>query len=234
MWWERLNKAAILITISTALSSFVLWLFSPEVRFRVAEFVTTLRKPVQFQLPIFSLIVVSLMILFLIGLHFHPFSQWRFFSRPKSSRDVIKDWRVNSNLHIDGKYLQADAGEQLRDGAWKISIKEAGGKGIYGPYIKLQPGKYCASFRIKIDKQSDLREHLADLDVSVDRAGKNLIKRPITSADFIHSNRYENFDLVFDLDKEAQNVEFRIRTVDGYIGQRYIIVDRVSLIKRSV
>jgi hypothetical protein len=233
--WERLEKIGLILGIPASIVT-LLSLVSTDIRAwlisRLGELIKALITPIE--VPASIIIVAILLFLFLIGLRFHPLSEWIILSQRKSKTNVLKIWRIAHELSRSPDELPADAGERLRNGAWKIGIREAQSKGTYGPYMPLESGKYRVSFRMKVDDRTDTSIQLGTLDVSTHMPTNFLEKRSVSTTDFYRSNKYQNFDLDFDLDEETANMEFRFRTVGNYVGDRYVVIDRVTLMRRSL
>ncbi len=153
-----------------------------------------------------------------------------------SDSSPFKPWRVDRTLHErwgeETLGLIGDAGHRTSDHEWEIHIREASGHGIYGPYIQLHPGNYRAIFHLKVDSKSGGDVYLATLDVTSGGStgpAKCLAMRDIYSWDFVNENRYQDFQLIFQLFVREREVEFRLRTNPARPTDRRLTFDYVEL-----
>jgi hypothetical protein len=94
---------------------------------------------------------------------------------------------------------------------------------IYGPYIPVGIGEFCARFYLKA-KNITSDTSFAILDVAGDWGAVQLAKMNIAKADFSNS-RYNYIDLDFKTSKRFTNIEFRIY----YYGHADIYFDHLEL-----
>ncbi len=166
-------------------------------------------------IPLFMVIIMGVLISALLR-------SYRF--RLKLGRNIGK-WRVNNPIL---RNMHCEVGHVVEGGAWEIALQDAGGQGIYGPYIpSLEKGQYRAIFSLKIDENWG-DHNLGILDVAYG-GGKTYIEKPLKSSDFAHKNHYERIYLDFTLNEDMENVEFRVRTNPK--EKRLLTFDYVALYK---
>ena len=77
----------------------------------------------------------------------------------------------------------------------------------YGPYIWLPPGKYEATFRLKISNFTD--KYIITLDVAKNLGREILVSSILTGKNFSQPNTWQEFSLSFTLEELTPLVEFR-------------------------
>jgi hypothetical protein len=94
---------------------------------------------------------------------------------------------------------------------------------VFGPYVSLGPGKYRATFRLKVrdNKQS---KSVVGLSVVAQDAARLFATRDVKGTDFRSSRGYQGFDVEFTTTGE-KDFEFRVR----YLGNTELFVDKVAL-----
>lgn len=98
---------------------------------------------------------------------------------------------------------------------------------VFGPHAPLIPGRYRASFQVKVDQL--MNRPFATLDVAC-RQGEQILKdKKLSGKDFKEPNQYETFSLDFEL-KQTEKIEFRILINDRSLN---IWSDKVVLEKLS-
>ncbi len=100
---------------------------------------------------------------------------------------------------------------------------------IFGPYVRIHPGKYRVEFTLKT-ADNTLLGHLASLDVFTHEDGYPRASRDITGADFTAPNHYQRLALDFETDHTLEDVEFRVQ----YSGQGELWLDRIDLTPLAV
>jgi uncharacterized membrane protein len=104
----------------------------------------------------------------------------------------------------------------------------------YGPYMFLPPGKYKATFLLKISPSPQKPdEHILTLSISAN-IGKNILAEyKLNGTDFLNNNKaldWQKFTLEFPAEDNLENVEFRGLTpssnFDIYLA--YIMVEKMS------
>jgi hypothetical protein len=137
---------------------------------------------------------------------------------------VNREWRVTN----DRTQLRAATGQPSGGGAWELETDEPKSWAIFGPYQPLARGKYCATFRLKINHLAG-DEAVADIDVAARHGKKRLAVRSLTVKDFRHADDYQDFPLEFHLLQDENEVEFRVSTSGA---RRRLTLDRVILTRR--
>jgi len=156
------------------------------------------------------------------------------FKRGASKR---RDFRLyidnfaTSTAQLNTFEKQAGPGLKVADKTSPTGISIVARKGsanegyiVYGPYVKLAPGRYKALYRMKAG-------HLANgpvcrIDVVTDFGKTALAEKVITGADFGEKNKWRRYELEFDIvGAPADKLEFRVY----YMGGADLYVDLVRL-----
>lgn len=148
--------------------------------------------------------------------------------KPRPTIQIFKKWRIG-NSESEKIYLSYHLGREMHDGSWEIQFSQATETKcmIYGPYIRLKPGKYKIVYRIKID------DHLGNdriglvLHVSSEKANKTLARRDINIRDFKQSDVFQDFPIIVDVYKEEPDVEFRLQAMPATSGS--MVIDYIEL-----
>lgn len=140
---------------------------------------------------------------------------------------LVGQWKVTTT-QVQAGTLIADAG-RIIDEEWTIVTPDELGRGFYGPYAVLFPNKYRATFYLKIEDKSGSDENLVTIDATSDYAKNCFRRKDLTVGDFIHSNQYQAVNLDFEVETEAKDVEFRLRTSPTFGARKRITFDRVEL-----
>lgn len=121
--------------------------------------------------------------------------------------------RVGSLQHIDGKnYI--------------VTKKGQSGYALYGPYVTLDPGAYCVTFRLKLSEPSSVEPDTICGRLEVTTAGGKVI---LAQTNLYRSRLLErnHIQLVFHLSASSQ-VEYRVETN----GMASFAVDCERVVKR--
>ncbi len=94
---------------------------------------------------------------------------------------------------------------------------------LFGNYIPLEAGKYKVTFTLKVDNNK-LDERVATIDVVVDEARDQLACVALAGTNFISSNVYQDFDLIFNSSGQ-KDFEFRVQ----HYGNCDLWADKVTL-----
>lgn len=132
--------------------------------------------------------------------------------------DEAEVYQLNpSRVRLECEHMPWEVGADLFDAAASGGMARAvSGKNrkerkrylCFGPSAPLSPGRYRASFRLKIGAPGG-NELLATVDACVERGEKILARREIASAEFSKPEQYQDFQIEFDLPR-LQLVEFRV------------------------
>ncbi len=137
---------------------------------------------------------------------------------------VNGEWRVMS----DKMQLRAVTGQPSGGGAWELETGEPKRWAIFGPYQPLARGKYCATFRLKINHLAG-DDPVAEIDVAARHGQKRLAVRSLTVKDFRRADEYQDFPLEFHLLQDENEVEFRVSTSGA---KRRLTLEHVRLARR--
>ncbi|MGH7266413.1 MAG: DUF2079 domain-containing protein [Candidatus Rokuibacteriota bacterium] len=94
---------------------------------------------------------------------------------------------------------------------------------VWGPYLRLPPGRYEVAFRLKA--RARVPDGVARLEVTTDMGNRVLAERTVRGTDFRHANTYEEFRLGVQTGEALANVEFRVH----FRGGRGMWIDRIHL-----
>ena len=95
---------------------------------------------------------------------------------------------------------------------------------IYGPFIKLAPGKLVVKFRLKSPDNLST-DKAAFLDVSADFGKTILGSKTIQFCDFERANAFQEFEVPIELNRTFDGMEFRVL----YLGAGELSFDRVTI-----
>jgi hypothetical protein len=98
---------------------------------------------------------------------------------------------------------------------------------IYGPFVKLNKGKYTVLYRLKVSHDLGIN-NVAVLNISVNFGKEVLTSRTLRLCDFGKNDSFEEFDVPLEIAKDYEGVEFRIM----YLGETELYFDRVILIEQ--
>lgn len=106
--------------------------------------------------------------------------------------------------------LQHQVGDLVGGGAEWAASEE--GFLAFGPYVSLWPGRYTASYHLAIEGRcdSDSPIQVAQVDVTSNAANRTIVSRPLTQLEFTAPGRYQAFQLAFEIERQEDNVEFRV------------------------
>lgn len=139
---------------------------------------------------------------------------------------IHHEWQVTN----DKTQLRAVAGQPSGGGAWELDTDEPARWVIFGPYQPLARGKYCATFRLKVNNLAG-DDALAEIDVAARHGKKRLALRGLTVKDFRQADDYQDFPLEFHLLQDENEVEFRVSTSGA---KRRLTLERVILARKWV
>ena len=94
---------------------------------------------------------------------------------------------------------------------------------VFGPYRRLDPGSYRATFRMRAGGEES--GPLARIEVTAGKGEQNLAQRTVRLEEFGGARAWTGFDLTFALQERARDVEYRVE----YFGKGDLDVDTVQL-----
>ena len=142
--------------------------------------------------------------------------------------------RKITRLGYEGEELLSITGLQIADArAWNGKARYAQvnrdkrGIMVYGPYESLPNGIYEVEFWLRCQPihpgQPDKKVAIIDVAANV---GRNiLVKKALVSKDFLASQDYQKFPLIFEVSDETSDLEFRVH----FLAQGDLWADRITL-----
>jgi len=121
------------------------------------------------------------------------------------------------------------------EGAWQFRASK-NDWAIYGPYLRnpLRKGKYCATFRIKVDDIAGENCPIVDIDVASrtrELGDKRLTARTLTPLDFRRGDEYHEFSLDFNTFGDERDLELRVYSRgNGHL----VTLDYIQLSRRLI
>lgn len=113
---------------------------------------------------------------------------------------------ANSVVELDD--AQASTGvsrvSQGQATGWKDDIAL-----LFGPYVKMQPGRYRVTYRLKL-VESSLVGRVATIDVFSHTAGGPLAGAELDAVRFLKPGEYQDFHVEFELKEPLPDVEYRV------------------------
>lgn len=130
--------------------------------------------------------------------------------------------------------LSHQVGQQHGDSEWYATAEQGPGFLAYGPYVTLPAGTYRVTFRLMVDNNTADANPVALVDVYRDAGGLGGTFT-INRRQFNAAYQYQDFAILFNLDKVYDSVEFRVWVTGvSYVRMASVTVETATSLKPTL